>query len=140
MFFNADDPDCDKTTFYFFDPSYKPDKAEKNVVYLTADFRNEMNALAQQLNTVISQAVDDANTEHGSNQTHFVDVNPKFDDKHHWCEEGDFHEPDEDRQDTWFFLSAWKDFPIDSSSSEVQKGYDDAERVSQASYLLPEFL
>jgi hypothetical protein len=132
LFFNADDPDCDKTTFYYWSPSYNPDKPVDGNVYLTTDLRNELNELVQQLNTVISKAVKDANTQHGGNQTHFVDVNPKFDDKHHWCEEGDFHEPDENRQDTWFFLSGWKDEPIDSAHSSIQKEMDDKEQVSQA--------
>lgn len=80
-------------------------------VYLKTDTRKEFNDLVDQLNGVIQQAIGDANRDHGKEQAHYVDVNWKFMGQR-FCEAGDFHEPDENREDTWFFLSAWKDFPL----------------------------
>lgn len=81
-----------------------------------------MNGLVSQLNTVIGAAVQIVNDERGRNQVHLVDVNPWFDKEHHWCEAGGFHEPDEGRRETWFFLSGWSDVDIfDPSITEVQQ-------------------
>jgi hypothetical protein len=110
-FFNEVDPDCDKTTFYFWEPRYDP-KPDSSKYYLTTDLRSELNGLVGQLNDLIADAVDAVNAKLDSPQVHVVDPNPKFDHEHHWCEEGDFHEPYPDREDTWFFLSGWPDVSI----------------------------
>ncbi|KAI9890439.1 MAG: hypothetical protein M1814_003923 [Vezdaea aestivalis] len=113
-FFNQDDNDCDKSTFYFWEPRYddKPNH-QSSLVYLEKPIRKEFNDLVGKLNDVIKGAVDDANRDHGKNQVHAVDVNGRFD-KHRWCEAGDFHEPDESRRDTFFFLSGWRDYSVGS--------------------------
>lgn len=111
LFFNDVDEDCDKTIFNYWWARYNPPSDPRNL-YLTTDLRKELNGLVSQLNDVISAAVRDTNTARGSTQVHLVDVNPAFKDQHHWCEQGNFHEPDSSRQDTWFFLSAWPDVPI----------------------------
>lgn len=91
--------------------------------------RSELNGLVEQLNTVIAAAVRDANQQQGREQVHFVDVNEKFNDNHHWCEEGVF-EPMKNRQETWFFLRGWKDVPIpDSTLSPSQTAAE--EQVSR---------
>jgi len=65
---------------------------------------------------VINGAVKDANDDHGSVKVHFVDTNAKWENGgHHWCSSEDVHEPKEDRDDTWFFLSGWKDIGTDSA-------------------------
>ncbi|CAM1501517.1 Fc.00g035010.m01.CDS01 [Cosmosporella sp. VM-42] len=115
-FFNEATADCANTTFYWFQPRYHPygPDPDDDLVYLTTDVRSELNDLVGQLNGVISGAVSDANEAYGSNQAHFVNVDSSFSDNHRWCENpnGEFHEPDESRDDTWFFLSAWKDVSI----------------------------
>lgn len=85
-------------------------------MYLTVALRQELNGLVVKLNQVTSKAVDDVNRELGSKAVHFVDVMPYFD-NHRWCEKSadpQFHEPDENRADTWYFLSGWKD--VDATS------------------------
>ena len=116
-FFNADTTDCDKTTFHYFWAAYDPssDPILNRIVYLTTDLRAELNNLVITLNSVIQAAVNDANTEYGTSQVHFVDVNAYYDiGQHRWCENpnAEFHEPDPDRVDTYFFFSAWKDTSI----------------------------
>lgn len=136
LFFNEDDSDCDKTTFYYWAPGYYPKHGKTDVPFLTTELRKELDGLVTQLNTVISNAIDDANTQQGRTQVHFVDVNPKFEDNHRWCEEGDFHEPNEDREDTWFFLSGWKDFDIPDVSSATQSQNEAQEQVSRMPSML----
>lgn len=80
-------------------------------IYLTVALRQELNNLVVRLNQVIEAAVDRANHDAESSQVHFVDVGPYYD-NHRFCEESNnpnFHEPNENRMDTWYFLSGWKD-------------------------------
>jgi hypothetical protein len=88
-------------------------------VYLKTDLRAELNDLAIKLNVVIAAAVTDANEEYGSEQVHYVDMTPSFNAGHRWCENpnGEFHESDETRDDTWFFLSAWPHVDIEGAIS-----------------------
>ncbi|KAH8903035.1 SGNH hydrolase [Coniochaeta sp. PMI_546] len=111
VFFNEETTDCDQSSFHYLFGGYKPpsDWPFNRIVYLTRDLRKELDDLVRQLNSVIQDAISDANTAQGGNQVHFVDVVPAFSDGlHRWCEEG-VHEPDSSRSDTWFFLSAWPD-------------------------------
>jgi hypothetical protein len=118
-FFNDVDQDCDKTTFYYWNPSYNEKKEDGDRhVLLTTVFRKEINRMMTAMNAAIEDAVKQANAGIGRDRVHFVDVNPKFL-FHHWCETGNFHEPDQDRADTWMFLSAWKDFEPDGTSISI---------------------
>lgn len=93
-----------------------------NNAYLTVALRQELNRLVVKLNDVTQSAVEKANKEVGSEQVHFVDVGPYFD-NHRWCEKSDdpnVRESNENREDTWYFLSGWKDFDIDGSAITVQ--------------------
>lgn len=76
-----------------------------------------MGNVVLQLNEVIQIAVNNANSEHGRTQVHYVDVESRFD-YHRWCENPnvEFHEPNEGRDDTWFFLSSWRDVPINGDA------------------------
>jgi hypothetical protein len=89
------------------------------MVWLEEKFRAEMNDLVDKLNQVIARAVSDTNARRGAHQVHYVDVAHSFNNGHRWCENpnGEFHEPQESRDDTWFFLSAWHDFGIESGLS-----------------------
>ena len=78
-------------------------------------WKKELNELLVKLNSVIQNAVEDANRQINANQVHFVDVNPRFD-NHQWCESNDVHEPDSKRSDTWFFLSGWPDVSVGDAS------------------------
>ncbi|KAK8026491.1 hypothetical protein PG991_003547 [Apiospora marii] len=119
-FFNAETTDCDRSSFHYWWGAYNPpwDLFFNRIVYLRQDLRREFGDLVRQLNGVIADAIADANAEWGGEQVHFVDVNAPFRD-HRWCERNDIHEPDANRPETWFFLSAWKDFPIEGGSGSV---------------------
>lgn len=133
-FFNTDTTDCDKTTFHYVWARYDPpsDWPLNRIVLLSTNLRKELNDLVQRLNKAISNAVDAANHQHGSERVHFVDLQPKWNDQHHWCENGNFHEPDASRQDTWFFLSAWDDVPIEGQTSvETLQDANDLHSISK---------
>jgi len=70
-----------------------------------------MNGLILRLNIVIDDAIKQVNSQRGTQQVHYIDIDSKFQDQHYWCESGNFHEPEPNRQDTWFFLSGWPDVP-----------------------------
>jgi hypothetical protein len=92
------------------------------------------------LNKLIGKAVDEANSEHGgAQQIHFVDVNPRFT-AHRWCEQGDWHEPAPEHDDTWFFLSAWPDVSIEGSelNSAAIEAAEISALVSSGSIPLPD--
>lgn len=119
-FFNDATTDCADTTFHYWWAGYKPssDWPLNRIVYLTTDLRSELNTLVTRLNTVIAGAIQDANNEQGTSQVHYVDVVPAFNAGHRWCENlnGEFHEPDQARADTWLFLSGWKDTSIEAAA------------------------
>ncbi|KAH6720758.1 SGNH hydrolase-type esterase domain-containing protein [Leptodontidium sp. MPI-SDFR-AT-0119] len=132
-FFNEVTTDCADSSFHYWWGDYKPksDWPTNRIVHLTTDLRSELNTLVTRLNAVIAGAVSDANNEYGKSQVHFVDVEPSFSAGHRWCENpvGEFHEPDESRADTWFFLSAWKDVSI-SAAAETTSAVEAAEVAS----------
>ncbi|KPM41745.1 hypothetical protein AK830_g4814 [Neonectria ditissima] len=129
-FFNHDDPDCDKTTFQYTNPRYDPpsDWPANRIVLLKTDLRHELNDLVGRLNEVIGAAADETNSENGREQVHFVFVNPRYD-SHRWCEVGDFHEPDSSRADTWFFLSAWPDIPMEAGDASVDDAAEEQQEI-----------
>ena len=67
--------------------------------------------------------------------------NPKFD-GHRWCEVDngvEVVEPDENRLDTWFFLSGWKDNNLPGSNSAADaQSQEDAETAKGNSTALPD--
>ncbi|GFF25735.1 glucan endo-1,3-alpha-glucosidase agn1 [Aspergillus udagawae] len=115
-FFNHDTTDCDQSTFHYLWAGYNPpsDGFADRIVYLTTSLRTELNGLVGQLNNLIEAAVQDANSELGSTNVHYVDVQSNFD-SHRWCEQG-IHEPDASAPNTYFFLSGWTDFPLDNTA------------------------
>jgi hypothetical protein len=120
-FFNYDTTDCNDSSFHYWWGGYKPpsDKVGpiggNRIVYLTTDLRSELDGLVDQLNGVIQQAINEANSEWGGSQVHYVNMQPYFD-VHRWCESGPWHEPDPSVESTYFFLSAWPDFPISTDA------------------------
>jgi hypothetical protein len=119
IFFNEQTTDCQYSSFHYWWGGYNPssDFPANRIVYLTIDLRTELNGLVEQLNGVILSAVQAANTAHGGNQVHFVDIVDSYN-LHHWCEDG-VHEPDSTVENTWFFLSAWPDVGFNTAAEEV---------------------
>lgn len=115
-FFNQDyhdsDEVCTDVTFSYWNPRHDPSDGHSSyVVYLDPDTRADFNNLVNELNTLIFSSIDQANTELGISRIHGIDISSAFD-SHRWCE-WYVDEPDENREDTWFFLAAWKDFWAD---------------------------
>jgi hypothetical protein len=136
-FFNEETTDCNDASFHYWFGGNRPtsDFPTNRIVYLSQDLRKELNALVQKLNRVLLDAVSDANSEHGGNQVHYVDMNGQFSDgNHRWCE-ADAKDPDENRQSTWFFLSGWSDVDVDTASIESSEIPD---FIGQGQITLPE--
>lgn len=114
-FFNHDTVDCDFTSFYYWNPTWDAQQPCCKV-YLTRELRRELNDLVNMLNDLIVDTVARANAERGTEQVHYIDMQPYFD-GHRWCETNgdDYHDPDENIRSTYFFLSGWQDFPIKPS-------------------------
>ena len=131
IFFNVDTTDCEKSTFHYWWAGYDPpsDRPIDRIVYLTRDLRKELDDLVYQLNGVIEDAVHLANIQLGTNQVHYVEVNPAFD-THRWCEEGDWHEPDPNVPSTWFFLSGWPDVSIEGSAADNESIAAEGDEIS----------
>jgi hypothetical protein len=113
--------------FEFWRLGYNPFPEAVNVM-LTTGLRRELNDLMtgpNGINSVIQKAIVETNQELGSDRVHFVDTNTSFN-RHRWCEDSNFHEPDESRQDTWFFCSGWKDYPLetDQIAQDAQDAQD----------------
>lgn len=125
QFFNKDTSDCNKTTFYFWDPRHEKDGKDgtgSEDVFLFQDLRATFDEVLDLFNAAINEAIKDANDALGNSniQVHFVEINSRWvSGKHRWCESEDDHEPDEGRADTWFFLSAWKDVGVDGAGAAV---------------------
>ncbi|CAG8112343.1 unnamed protein product [Penicillium nalgiovense] len=137
-FFNQDTTDCDQSSFHYFWGGYKPpgDGSWPNrIVHLSTSLRAELNLLVSQLNNVIEAAVQEVNAQVGSTNVYYVDVQQKFD-THRWCEKG-IHEPDSSAQNTYFFLSAWSDLPLDDNAV-TSSDTDDISSLIQAGISLPD--
>lgn len=111
------------------------------------ELRQDLNGLVVQLNQLINAAVEQVNSATKHSQVHFVDVGP-FYDTHRWCEKMDdpeSHEPAENRADTWFFLSGWKDIDPSGAASALQEDPNHGEDqevialAKQGSVQLPPF-
>ncbi|KAJ0382123.1 hypothetical protein COL922a_013189 [Colletotrichum nupharicola] len=119
--------------FHYWWGGYKPssDWPLNRIVYLTKKLRSEMFELVYRTNTAISEAVDEANEEWGETAVRFINIANSFDPRdgtdHSWCSSDDVHEPDENREDTWFFLSGWKDFDAESAAAVRPRAQDEAE-------------
>ncbi|KAK6065946.1 esterase family protein [Seiridium cupressi] len=139
-FFNYDTSDCQYSSFHYWWGGYNPtsDPVLNRIVYLTEDLRLEIDDLVDTLNQLLEYAVEDANDQWGSDQVHFVSMNPSWD-GHRWCEDG-VHEPDSSAANTWFFLSAWPDVTADGSAdqSSAEEASEAAAIVSAGSVSLPD--
>ncbi|KAF5511096.1 Lipase [Colletotrichum siamense] len=133
VFFNTLTEDCKDSSFHYWWGGYKPssDWPLNRIVYLTKKLRSEMFELVYRTNTAISEAVDEANEEWGETAVRFINIANSFDPRdgtdHSWCSSDDVHEPDENREDTWFFLSGWKDFDAESAAAVRSRAQDEAE-------------
>ncbi|KAK2763255.1 hypothetical protein FQN54_009891 [Arachnomyces sp. PD_36] len=130
-FFNDNTEDCDFTTFYLWEPTWDKEKTCCKV-YLSREIRKELNGLVQMLNNLIEDTISRTNAARGSQNIHYIDMQPHFD-GHRWCEtNGDtYHEPDENVESTYFFLSDWKDFPIERQGRAARVDASNTKRAAE---------
>lgn len=132
-FFNEEDSDCDKTTFYWWYPHWGGNNPKSGQIRLTKDLRRELNDLVKQLNSVISSAVEEVNKGLENPQVHYVDMWHAWGaGNHRWCEAGGKHEPDQTRQETYFFLCGWDDVKIgDQKDHQLEQDITDLEQLRE---------
>lgn len=119
-FFNVDTDSCDYTTFYYWQPGHHVFHHFGNWAYLYKALRLQLHELVAELNQMLSQVADSVNRSYPSQRVWFIDPNPRFD-GHRFCEkDGDTEviEPDQNRMDTWLFLSGRSDNPMPGSEAE----------------------
>ena len=118
-FFNVDTASCDYSTFYYWQPGHHGFHRIGNWAYLYQALRLKLNNLVTSLNTMLSQVADAVNSAYPSQRVWFIDPNPRYD-GHRFCEKDggtEVTEPDENRQDTWLFLSGWPDNSLPGTES-----------------------
>lgn len=95
--FNQDTTGCNTKfwNFWYFDT------APNDLLFLTTERRRSLNDIISNLNSVLSAAVDRANSGAGAGKVAFADWNPKYN-GHRFCEVG-VDEPAMNRDNTWFY-------------------------------------
>ncbi|KAJ5824723.1 esterase family protein [Penicillium robsamsonii] len=136
----AEQPDLSLfvTGFHYFLGGYKPPSDgwwPNRIVYHTSSLRTKLNLLVSQLNDLIKAAVQDVNSQVGSTNAYYVDVQQKFD-THRWCEQ-EIHEPDSSTANTYFFLGAWSDLRL-GKNGVTSSDPEDMSSLRQAGISLPD--
>ena len=138
-FFNDTTPLCERSSFRIYNPHYDATHKEKGQPWLTTALRQQLNDVVVALNTMLYHVADSVNA-HYSNTPRvvFVDPNPSFT-NHRWCEDG-VYEPDNDRADTWLFLSSTPDNNLPENPLGALESYDQeqSEQVAGPSFALPD--
>lgn len=121
-FFNPDTATCDYSFFNYWETGHH-NTHDRGYTYLYKALRLKLNKLVEDLNTLLSQAVDSINTDYPSQRVWFIDPNPRYV-GHRFCEVDagtEVVEPDSSREDTWIFLSGWGDnsFPGSASAQDA---------------------
>ena len=107
-FFNESTLLCDRTSFRIYNPHFDNSSQETGQPFLTKALRTQLNNIVTALNTELKRVSESVNAHFADAQrVVFVDPNPAFA-GHRWCEDG-VYEPDNERPDTWLFLSSSPD-------------------------------
>ena len=138
-FFNQTTPLCNDSSFRIWDPHYDKTHEETGQPWLTTALRKQLNDVVVTLNKLLSEIADSVNIYYASTRrVVFVDPNPAFV-GHRWCEDG-VYEPDNNRPDTWLFLSSTPDngLPGNSSSAAASYKQEQSELTAGPSFSLPD--
>lgn len=138
-FFNETTPLCESSSFRIYSPHYDATQKEKGQPWLTTALRTQLNDVVVALNMMLSRITDSVNAYYANNQrVVFVDPNPAYA-GHRWCEDG-VYEPDNDRLDTWLFLSGTPDnnLPDDPLSPSESYKQEQSEQIAGPSFPLPD--
>lgn len=138
-FFNETTPLCESSSFRIYNPHYDTTHKEKGQPWLTTAVRTQLNDVVMALNTMLSRIADSLNAYYANSQrVVFVDPNPAYA-GHRWCEDG-VHEPDNDRLDTWLFLSSSPDNSLPENPLGASESYDQeqSDQVAGPTFSLPD--
>ena len=138
-FFNETTPLCESSSFRIYYPHYDDTHEEKSEPFLTTALRTQLNDVVKDLNKMLSSVTDSVNALYAHTQrVIFVDPNPAYA-GHRWCEDG-VHEPDNDRPDTWLFLSSSPDNNLPGNPAGALESYnqEQSEQNAGPSFSLPD--
>ena len=139
IFFNETTPLCESSSFRIYNPHYDDTHKEEGQPFLTMALRKQLNDVVTALNEVLSQIVNSVNTNCADAQkVIFVDPNPAYV-GHRWCEDG-VYEPDNDRLDTWLFLSGSPDnnLPDNPLGATESFNQEQSQQLAGPTFLLPD--
>ena len=121
-FFNENTSLCESSSFRIYNPHYDDTGKEEGQPFLTTALRTKLNDVVKALNAILSRITDTVNSYYTDAQKIvFVDPNPAYA-GHRWCEDG-VYEPDNDRLDTWLFLSSSPDNDLANSPLGALESY-----------------
>lgn len=138
-FFNETTPLCESSSFRIYNPHYDTTHKEKGQPWLTTALRTKLNVVVVALNAMLSHITDSVNAYHANtSRVVFVDPNPGYA-GHRWCEDG-VYEPDNDRMDTWLFLSSSPDNNLPGNPLGAIESYyqEQSALVAGPSFPLPD--
>ena len=138
-FFNEITSLCESSSFRIYNPHYDDTRKEKGQPFLTMALRTKLNDVVKALNAMLSRITDTVNSYYADAQkVVFVDPNPAYT-GHRWCEDG-VYEPDNDRLDTWLFLSSSPDNNLPDNPLGVLESYNHelSQQLAGPSFSLPD--
>lgn len=138
-FFNETTPLCESSSFRIYSPHYDTTHEEKGQPWLTTALRQQLNDVVVALNTMLYRVTESVNAHYSNTRrVSFVDPNPSYT-GHRWCEDG-VYEPDNDRLDTWLFLSGTPDNSLPENPLGASESYnqEQSEQVAGPSFALPD--
>ena len=138
-FFNELTPLCDSSSFRIYNPHYDDTHKENGQPFLTRALRTQLNDIVIALNAMLSHITDSVNTHYANaHRVVFVDPNPAYT-GHRWCENG-VYEPDNDRLDTWLFLSSSSDnnLPDNPLGATESFNQEQSQQLAGPNFSLPD--
>ena len=139
IFFNENTSLCDSSSFRIYNPHYDSTHKEEGQPFLTMALRTRLNDVVKALNAMLSRITDFVNADYaGAQKVFFVDPNPAYA-GHRWCEDG-VYEPDNDRLDTWLFLSSSPDnnLPDDPLGALESYNHELSQQLAGPNFSLPD--
>ena len=138
-FFNETTSLCESSSFRIYNPHYDSTHKEEGQPFLTMALRTKLNDLVKALNAMLSRITDSVNAEYPDAQrVAFVDPNPAYA-GHRWCEDGVL-EPNNDRLDTWLFLSSSPDnnLPDNPNGGLESYSHELSQQLAGPNFSLPD--
>ena len=138
-FFNDSTPMCNSSSFRIYNPHYDATHKEQSGPFLTTKLRQQLNDVVRDLNKMLRSVADSVNAIYNQSQrVIFVDPNPAYA-GHRWCEDG-VYEPDNDRLDTWLFLSGSTDNNLPDNPGSALESYnqEQSEQIAGPNFSLPD--